>query len=88
MVVVAARRDKEWLAATTNWNVFDHVMLLPDEKRYFPAMGARRGRGLKGKSEIVAVLSTSEVDNVIYEELESLQPTETTSFFTVRSVVF
>jgi hypothetical protein len=30
------------------WNVFDHVMLLLDEKRYLPAIGGkRRGQGLK-----------------------------------------
>jgi hypothetical protein len=61
--------------------------MLPVAKRYFPPLG-RRGRGVKGKSEIVDVLSTSEVDNVVYKELESLKPTGTTSFFMVRSVVF
>jgi hypothetical protein len=29
------------------WNVFDHIMLPPDEKRYLPAIEVRRGRGLK-----------------------------------------
>jgi hypothetical protein len=29
------------------WNVFNHIMLPPDEKRYLPAIEARRSRGLK-----------------------------------------
>jgi hypothetical protein len=29
------------------WNAFDHIMLSPDEMRYLPVIGVRRGRGLK-----------------------------------------
>jgi hypothetical protein len=63
------------------WNVFDHVMLSPDGRRYLPTL-ARRGR-VKSKSEILLSRRPPRVDNVVYEELEPLKPTETRSFFTV-----
>jgi hypothetical protein len=84
VVVVAARRDKEWLAATMELFGSRYVAC---REALLPAIGAPWPR-VKGKSEIVDVLSTSGVDNVVYKELVSLKPTGTTSFFTVRSVVF
>ena len=63
------------------WNVFDYVMLSRDAKCYLPPIGARRGPRLS-KSEILAVPSTSGVDNMVYEELESLKSIQMRSFFT------
>ena len=70
------------------WNVFDYVMLSRDEKCYFPLIGRAGGEVKVSRKFLLSRRSPRVDNNVVYEELASLKPTESRSFFAVRSDKF